>query len=402
MSLNIRPSTSQERRLLFIETLINMSNKVSKVSDNSVLSGIAGGVAKISGKAEKDIILAASQLFPDTAYGEGLDQVASDYGLPSRFGAQGSSTYVRLTGAPGTIYLQGTHTFNTNSGQIFNLEENVTIPDFGFTYTKVSSSTSGVNSNVGAFEITNINTAPSGHLDVVNEYAATGAIDAETDDVFRNRIKQGPNILSKGTMGMLDQLFILINNKVLKTFKGATENGKNTILVATQNGQDLTNEELAELLSISSSYMSLTELSPYGTGFLGLQIKNVNYYPLDISFRCELDAAYDANQVRQDIQINISKYFDLRTWNSLTTKIEWDNLLQIVKDTEGVSYVYDQSFYPKIDIKVDADKLPRLRSFQMLNPDGSIIADFSGNFSPIYYPNEVDSIYQKTILRSIL
>lgn len=379
-----------------------MSNKVSKVSDNSVLSGVAGGVAKISGKAEKDIILAVSQLFPDTAYAEGLDQVAINYGLPSRFGSQGSSTYVRLTGAPGTVYLQGTHTFNTNSGQIFNLESNITIPSFGFTYAKVSSASQGSTTNVGPFEITNINTAPAGHLNVVNEYAATGGIDQESDDVFRNRIKQGANILSKGTMGMLDQLCSLINNKVLKTFKGATENGKNTILIATQNGQDLTNEEIANLLNISSAYMSLTEISPYGMQFLGLQFKNITYYPVDVSFRCELDASYDPTQVRQDIQINMSKYFDLRTWNSLTTKVEWDNLLQIVKDTEGVKYVYDQSFYPRVDIKIDSDKLPRLRSFQMLNPDGSIIADFSGNFSPVYYPNEIDSVYQKTILRSIL
>lgn len=398
----IKPSTSIERRLLFIETLINMSNKVSKVSDNSVLSGVAGGVAKISGKAEKDIILAVSQLFPDSSYAEGLNQVSLNYGLPTRFGAQGSSTYIRLTGTAGTTYLQGTHTFSTNGGEIFNLEEDVVIPDFGFTYTKVSSVNVGSKANVPPFTIVNINTAPSGHLNVVNEYGATGGIDEETDEVLRNRIKQSPNILSKGTLGMLDQLFILINNKVLKTFKGSNENGKNTVLVATQNAQNLTDEELNELLNISSAYMSLTELSPYGTQFLGLQLKNVEYYPYDVSFRCELNAEYDPTQVRQNIQINISKYFDLRTWNSLSTKIEWDNILQIIKNTEGVKYVYDQSFSPRIDIKVDIDKLPRLRSFQMLNPDGSIIADFDGSFSPVYYPSEVDSVYQKTILRSIV
>ena len=66
----IKLQTSREKKNLFIETLLNTTDKISKVGPDSVLGGIAGGVAKVAGKAEKDIILAVSQLFPDTAYGE--------------------------------------------------------------------------------------------------------------------------------------------------------------------------------------------------------------------------------------------------------------------------------------------------------------------------------------------
>jgi hypothetical protein len=108
MGLNIRPSTSQERKLLFLETVLNNTDEVSKISDEAILSGIGAGVSKVAAKAEKDIILAVSQLFPDTAFGDQLDQVAANFGISPRFGALGSSTYIRISGVAGTQYLANT------------------------------------------------------------------------------------------------------------------------------------------------------------------------------------------------------------------------------------------------------------------------------------------------------
>jgi hypothetical protein len=65
----ITPTTSREKKLQFIEALINNTTLVSKVSPNSVLSGVGSGISKISLKGEKDIILALSELMVDQAYG---------------------------------------------------------------------------------------------------------------------------------------------------------------------------------------------------------------------------------------------------------------------------------------------------------------------------------------------
>jgi len=101
MSLNIRPSTSQERKAIFLQSLLNGTNKVSKVSSGSVLDGVADGVAKVAGKAEKDVILAVSQLFPDTAFSDQLDQVA-----PVR-----RSLPLRRLGSQSPDWRQGTYLF---------------------------------------------------------------------------------------------------------------------------------------------------------------------------------------------------------------------------------------------------------------------------------------------------
>jgi uncharacterized phage protein gp47/JayE len=401
MALNIKPSTSIERKLLITETILNSTDKVSKISDESILSGIAGGLSKVTGKAEKDILLAVSQLFPDTAFGDQLDQVAANFGIAPRFGQLGSSTYVRISGTSGTQYLAGTHTFISTSGISFSLDQNVTVPSFGFTYAKVSSVELGGKTNVDPLTISQVSPQPSGHLNVVNEYRADGGRDEESDEIFRIRIKDGANILARGTIAMLEQRFISINNKVLKIYHNGTDlDGKVILSIATQNGSDLNQTELDELLTQSAEYFTLNEYKPYGTNFYGVKLQNVNYGYVDISFRCKLNVSFDPDEVRKQIQINISKYLDPRFFDNTRQKVEWDNLLEIVKNVPGIEYVPDQYFYPRTDIFF-ANAIPRLRGFLMLDLEGQVISDFQGILSPQYYPNIADFSYIATVLNEI-
>lgn len=402
MGLNIKPSTSKERRLLFLESLLNGTDKISKISDNSVVSGIASGIAKVAGKAEKDIILAVSQLFPDSSFGDQLDQVAADHGISSRLGAIGSSTYVRIVADPGTIYLANTHIFLSSKGTRFELEADLTVGSLGFVYAKVRSSSFGEVTNVDPLTIAQVSPTPSGHIEVVNEYKATGGRDYEDDDTFRIRIKDGANILAKGTVAALEQVFMNINSKVLRVFnQGVGADGKIGLAIATQNGADLTETELNEILAKSTKYFSLTELKSFGTKNSGIFLKNIEYQYVDISFRADIDNSYNSDDIRISIQSNIAKYLDFRFFDSLSQRVEWDNLLEICKSTPGIKYIADQYFYPRVDLTIDPYKLPRVRSFLMLNLQGQVISNYSGTLSPVFYPNVVDESYHQTILNNL-
>lgn len=402
MALDIKPSTSIERKLLFIETLLNSTDKVSKVSDNSVLSGVAGGVAKVAGKAEKDIILAVSQLFPDSAFSDQLDQVALNFGVAPRFGSMNSSTYLRISAESGTVYLADTNIFISSSGIRFELETDVTVGSIGFVYAKVRSATQGEETNVNALEISQVSPKPSGHINVVNEYKATGGRDYEDDKTFRIRIKDGANILARGTIAMLEQVFMNINSKVLRVFnQGSDRNGRVVLAIATQNGVDLTGTELNELLNKSSEYYSLTEYKLFGNKHYGIVLKNIEYQFIDISFRADIDSAYNSDDIRISIQNNVSKYLDFRFFDSSRQKVEWDNLLEICKNTPGIKYIADRYFYPRVDLSINPFKLPRVRSFLMLNLQGQVINNYTGTLSPVFYPNVIDESYHQTILSNI-
>lgn len=402
MSLGITPSTSEELKQLFIEIFYGKTDRVNKINDDSIVSGVAYGVGKVSGKAEKDVVQAVSKLFPDYSSGSQLDQCAIDRSVSPRFVASQSSTYIRVVATPGTQYIAGTHTFISLDGIQFDIEETKTVGDYGFDYIKIRSIDSGLKNNVKPATINKINPVPSGHQYCINEYQAIGGRDAEDDVLFRQRIKDGGNILSRGTIAMIEQAFMFVNSNILRVnHQGWNSKGQLKLAIVTQNGINLNNNELNTLLTRGEKFFGLSELRKFGRKSYGIELINIEWQPFDISFRCELLPSFNPDQIRIDIQTKISKYIDFRYFNAGVDKIEWDNLLEIVKNTKGVKYVPDEFFFPKTDIVTNPNKLPRLRGFVMLNLNGGLINTIQNTLNSVYYPQNIDFSFQQTVLRTI-
>ncbi len=395
--------TLEELKQMFLETLLDKTDKVTKVSEGSILNGVAYGAGKIGQKAMGNIAVIEGHLFPDSAYGSYLDTVAQLHGVSARFGAAKSSTYVRVVGDVGTVYTAGTHTFTSSVGIDFELIDDVTIPSFGFTYAKVRSTTSGESTNVESLTVNNVTPIPSGHLYVINEYQADGGRDVEDDDTFRNRIKENVNILARGTLAMLEQVFININPNILRIYNYGTNAGNVRIGILTVNGADLTSDELNELLIKGEKYFTLTELKPDGVSGYGVTLENITFYPVDIVFRIDIDSQYGVDNVRREIQINLNKEIDYRFWE-FETKVEWDNILERIKQTLGVKYCPDN--YLTLngntrDLLIPNQQIPRIRGFMMKDLDGNIITNLAGTLNPIYYTNEFDQAFNAVVLASL-
>lgn len=390
----------EELKQIFLEIFLNKTDKVSDVSDDSVLNAIAYGNAKLTQRTLTNQAIIEGHIFPDSAYGEYLDNLAAIRGVAPRFGAVGSTTYVRVTADEGTSYIAGIHTFTSTSGIVFDLEESGVVGINGYAYLKVRSQQSGLNTNVDALSINKVSPIPQGHISVINEYAATGGSDQESDTLFRERIKTNMNQMSRTTLSYLEQVFMKINPRVLRLHKGGIDSdGKFNLIVVSVNGQNFTTAEFDEILSKSEEYLSLSELLREGSGF-ALKLNNVDWLPVDIEFRADIDPAYDIDSVRRNIQIQMNKLFDYRFWK-YGDKIEWENMLYAAKNVEGVRYVPDTHFYPQADINVPKYRLPRVRGFIMRDLDGNIIEDNNGVLSDVFYPNEEDRSYQESVLTMI-
>lgn len=395
----IRISTESELESLHVETFINTTNKVTKVSDESVVRGLVRGNVRTAKKALKDIALAISHLYPDSASGASLDDVADDHGIAPRFAAAQSSTWVRLVADSGTTYQQGVNVVSDNKGNVFDLESDITIGTKGFDYVKVRSQQSGSSANVDPYTIININPAPSGHIGIINEYAAVGGRDAEDDDTFRQRIKEGPDILARGTLSYLTQAFIKINPNVLRViYEGVNQQGKVVLGILTVNGIALTDDELQVILEQSSDCFSLTEMSPIGTTSYGIKLKNVDFVTIDIDMRVELFSGADFDQFVIDVQQKFSKLVDWRKWNSATDKIERSDLISIVKNTKNCKSLPDAYFIPATDLQFSYNKFPRFRGFIARNLAGDVIINQTGTIDPVFYSNEQDVSFTETIL----
>ena len=384
---------------LWVETFLNKTNRVTDITDNSVLNGIAFANAKVAQKCLKDIAIVEAQVFPEMASGEYLDRAAQLFGVTPRQGALGSSTYVRVftDGSRDVTYEAGTHTFVNNDGVRFQIEETVTVPaNVGYGYVKVRSEATGAFKNVDANTIINVTPVPQGHLECTNEYFAEGGRDQEDDEMFRLRILNHQNIYSVATLEKLVQVFRNIDDRVLKImFVGVEEDSYLHIQIVTQNGQDLTQDELDELLEKATPYFGIGDLIVAGN-IMGIKLENATWYEVGgdtgVDFRCELVPGYRVADVRKNIQIGLSKYLDFRYWEA-GQKVEWDDLLEIVKNTEGVKYVSSEWFRPNQDEPVSEFMLPRIKKFRMRDMNGLIMLDEGTDFemsfddyAPVYYP----------------
>lgn len=380
---------------LFIEMFLDKTAKVSNVADGSVVNATAFGVAKVAQKAMKDIAIKEAQIFPDTATGVYLDKAAALYGVSPRKGALGSSTYIRVSANPGTVY-DTSVTFVNKNGIRFQVDEALTVGESGYGYVKVRSINAGYSTNVLPNSITNVSPQPQGHIECTNEYYAIGGRDSEDDETFRIRIKNNLNILSKNTIEYWTQTLSNIDDRVLKVMSaGLDEKGIYNLYVVSQNGIFFTEEELDTLLESAQGYFGISELNIEGK-VVGIGIKNIDWFYVGsergVDFRVQLQPDYDVSTVRQNIQVNLTKYLDFRFWTPGKI-VEWDDLLDIVKKTDGVKYVPDEYFFPYYDQQVPANQLPRIRGFVMRDQDGNILYDSDSNLSPLFYPSEPEDLF---------
>lgn len=390
---------------MFVEILLNKTDKISDISNESVLNGIAYGCSKLAQRLLVNQGVVEGHLFPDTAYGDYLDNIAASRGIAPRFTSFGSTTYVRVQAAIGTTYSSGT-TFTSSNGIQFVSTSNYTVGRDGYGYIKVNSVQGGAASNVDALTINTISNPPVGHIACTNEYAATGGRDNESDDDFRIRIKASANQLARNTMAYLEQIFMKINSKVLRLHRGGVdENGRICLIVVSINGQDFTTAEFDEILSQSEEFLSLNELSRQTVSGFPISLVNPNWYPIDIDFRCDIDPAYDQASVRRNMQIAVSKLFDYRYWNT-NGKVEWENILYAIRNTDGVRYVSDAFFLPKSDINMTNYRLPRVRGFIVRDMDGGVLSDNYSitsqfDYTDYFFPNNPDANFQQSVITTI-
>ena len=389
-------NTISNLKNLWVEMFLNKTDKVSNIADGSVLNAMAFGTAKVAQKAIKDIAIVEAQIFPTSATGEYLDKAAALYGVSPRKQALGSSTYVRVSAEPGTQYEVGT-TFLAKNGIRFVVDKPYTVDNSGYGYVSVRSTITGSATNVEANSIVQVSPRPLTHIECTNEYAAIGGRDYEDDVTFRNRIINYNNKLSEETMESWTQIFQDLDPRILKVMNvGLGEDGKTHIYLVTQNGSFFTDNELETLLQKATPYFGLTELNLQGEA-VGVVLENAKWMFVGgnngVDFRVELSPDTDIATVRKNIQIAMTKYLDFRFWDA-GKAVQWDDLLQVVKSSEGVKYVPDEYFFPYYDEEVPLNMLPRIKGFRMRDLEGNILYDSGSNLSNIFYPAGESDIYK--------
>lgn len=364
--------TITEFKQLAMTIFLNNTSNASKVSEGGVLNGFFFGLAKLGQKAMKEIAVLESQIFPEASSGSYLDTAATLFGVDDRLTAVGSSTYILVKGDEGTEYIPGVHKFTSKDGIEFAVTSDVVIGAEGIAYVPVKSLTTGVSANVQPHSITTVSPKPSGHDACVNEYMAIYGLDAESDTELKIRIKNKPNLVAQETLSRILMIVQTINENVIRLIAtGINNQSQKELMVVLRNGGELYVSELSEIENQIRPYLGLSEIFSYGS-LIDIDVINTQWDYFDLDFRVDIDSSFSLTDVRKDIQVAVTKLYDFRLWDS-TQRVEWDNLLEVVKGVDGVKYVSDGHFSPNADIIVATGRLPRIQGFIMRDLSGAIL-----------------------------
>jgi len=379
--------TIPEIKALYLETLLNFTSKVSKISALAVLNGHAFGIAKLFQKDMKDTAVLESQIFPELSSGSYLDSAARLVGGLNRLSAAGSSTYVLVYAEEGTSYFPGDSVFVSTKGVNFSISDVIVVGKENYAYVPVRSVSVGVNTNVDALTINKIINPPTGHLSCTNEYSAIGGRDEERDEEFKERVSTFRQFAAKTTFEHLIEALRLSDPNIIKVFKAGYDNGgKQLLSIVNSAGRYYTGEELQNMGEDLKKYLSISETNEQ-ENITTVKLINAVWGEIGgkggIDFRVDIEAGYNEQAVRRDIQIQLTKYFDFKYWTGI--RIEADDLLEIVKNVRGVKYVPDEYFFPASDHLIDKGSLPRIVRFVMRDMDGVILYDGNRSILPIYY-----------------
>ena len=381
--------TIDELKSLYIETFLNHTNNVSKVSNFAVLNAHAYGSSKLAQKVVKDTAILESQIFPNLSSGTYLDNAAKLVGGIARLSATASSTFVLVYAAQGTIYVPGVSSFTSNQGVSFDIVSQIIIDINGYAYIPVRSSSTGVNTNVDAFTINTISNPPIGHISCTNEYASMGGSDSESDEDFKQRLLTFQQFAATITQDNILANLQNINSNIISVKKiGFSSSGKVQLMLVTANGQYFTADELTGFTTQLANYLSLSDVDIQGS-LTSLEFVNPVWHQVGgtsgVDFRLSIASGFTESTVRSNIQVRLTKYFDFRYWNQ--SKIQWVDLFEIVQSTAGVSYVSDEYFYPGSDEAIEPNRLPRVIKFIMRDLNGNILFNNNSNIGQIYYPS---------------
>jgi len=198
----------QEIRDDMINRVAALSDKITDFNVGSVIRNLIVAVAAELDEAYYQLENTYNQLLPSTAVGDNLENFASGFGV-SKSGAQkatGEVRFGRLTAAGDAIIIPegtevSTESTDDEDSVVFETDDDITLLG-GLTACSgaATAKEAGVNGNVGAHTITQIDSTLPEIDSVDNSYAFAGGMDEEDDEEFRARFVDTLNSQSKGTV----------------------------------------------------------------------------------------------------------------------------------------------------------------------------------------------------------
>lgn len=296
------------------------------------------------------------------ALGSDLDDLAAARGV-TRLGAAAASAVLQFTGTLGTVIPIGFQV-QSSTGVTYSTTESGTItqdssnPGTSGIVKLIAQSTSlGAGSQIPRGSLTlmvNAGNVTGGTLSAVTNLApSVGGGDAETDELLRSRVINQLAVLNQGTRAFYETQLRLLDPTIVRVYVGRGLGLRSVrVAIVARSGALYTNNALSSLA---------TSLSPYVPAQTSVEMTNLIFTPITVSFTGSMLPGYADRDVTEQIARNISAFMDWTLWPFGQT-VHWSDLEALVLNTTGVDTLVASSFVPALDTPIPANSLPRLTS----------------------------------------
>lgn len=314
---------------------------------------------------------------PLKALGSDLDAIGVSRGL-ARLGASAASAVLEFTGtigttipvgfqvrdAAGVVYQtteSGVIAANTLASSVNGLKK--LVAQSVVTGAASQSERGSLNSMVNAANVT------GGTLvSVTNPGPSVGGADIESDDQYRSRIISYLSALNQGTRVFYEAQVRSIDPSVVRVYvsKGLGAHTVNVYPVS-RSGATYTSPQLTAIAA---------GLGPVTPVQVSVNVQNLSYTSIDIAFTGTVKNGFTATDVLNNVAYNISNFLDWSVWGFGTT-VQWDDLLALASNSDGVDKISPGTFTPSMDTAVAVNSLPKLTSITFTDATSQAVSSFT-------------------------
>ncbi len=285
------------------------------------------------------LLEAIKMIFPMYSSGEFLDYHAKLRNM-LRKAATAATCIITVTGSPGIIIPKNSM-FSTESDGSSSIDfltvQDAVIPENGNVQIPVMCSEAGSVGNVGIGTITiKSSNLSNGITNVINNDAASGGTDEETDEDFRNRIVEYDKNIDVSYVGSIFDYrrWALSVDGVGEAIviPASDDSGTVTIVILDSNGAPAT-EQLCKAVSdyIMRPDDSMARLAPINAV---LEVKPPQTRTISVSAHIKLNEGAVLNDVKKSFNENLKQYF-ISAVNE--EEIKYSKIGAVLLSTNGIS-----------------------------------------------------------------
>ncbi|RPI19721.1 MAG: hypothetical protein EHM58_00515 [Ignavibacteriae bacterium] len=371
-------NTRQEIESKLIAEMVAAQDEVTVFEPKTAIRGFITSVAGTLRELWNDLYRMQRKVFLNTASGTDLDELGAERGITRR-GAAKAGVLLTFTGTSGTTIAKNTPFSNPFTYLSYVTQTEITLgaknPDLAIdtddTGIRVKSevlsdnvwalcTTAGTKGNTQVNSITRIDTPITGVISVTNHSPARGGADAESDSLFRERIRNQISILNQATPAFYEALCKELNPRVIKvkTKKDNSRPDSVKLIIVTSDGAPLTEKDLEVLAA---------QVMEKHRAFTNVVCKNVIFSYITISERVKLFPGYTIKDVLIRTADVCADFLNFRSWD-FGKSISIDNVFSICDTVQGVEDIELASF------RVKSGSLKNASVTQILYPNQEISA----------------------------